>query len=60
MEQEQKPERFRMQPHRGQGWKADDYLFVAIETLSAQLDYGLDLLDYLIGLEQERRQKEVE
>jgi len=60
MEQKQKPERYRMPAaHSLAPGKVLNYEYLsnrALETISAQLDYGLDRLDYLIGLEQERSQ----
>jgi len=52
MEQKQKPERYRMPAaHSLAPGKVLNYEYLsnrALETISAQLDYGLDRLDYLI------------
>ena len=46
MEQRQKPERF--EPTDVHSIDSTWGIFNALETISAQLDYGLDRLDYLI------------
>ena len=50
MEQRQKPERF--EPTDDHSIDSTWGIFNALETISAQLDYGLDRLDYLIGIVQ--------